>query len=249
MKFYFTIILLVSFSSYGQNITFREIKLRPNPKYYKTTGKTIVYPIVVTNNKRVDSLINSQIKNEVFSPDNKKQSINKILNEHINDYGLINLSYEVFYEGNGLLSFSIFSEGCGAYCSTWETYFNFDLKTGKKLSITDLIIENKLDSFHKIVLANKVKSLREYKEEQLGLLKQGDIDSTTYNWALEQVDSNCITDVKLEDFSFSRSTLEIKDICEFPHIIRSQQPIYELIFTHVFLSAFLTPRFKKIFLK
>lgn len=101
---------------------------------------------MVTSNKRVDSLINFQIKNELFSPGHEKQSINKTLVENIND-GLINLSYEVSYKKNGLLSFSIFAEGCGAYCSSWETYFNFDLKTGKKLSITDLIIENKLDSF------------------------------------------------------------------------------------------------------
>lgn len=171
MKFYFTVILLVSFSCYGQNITFREIKLSPGSHYYKTTKKTIIYPIVVTNNKRVDSLINSQIKNEVFSPDDEKQSINKTLVENIND-GLINLSYKVSYKKNGLLSFSIFSEGCGAYCSSRETYFNFDLKTGKKLSIIDLIIENKLDSFYNIVFADKVKYLREYKEEELSMLRQ-----------------------------------------------------------------------------
>jgi len=249
MKFYFTVILLVSFSSYGQNITFREIKLKPNPIYYKTAEKTIIYPIVVTNNKRVDSLINPQIKNEVFSPDDEKQSIYKTLVENIDDYGLINLSYEVTYKGSGLLSFSIFSEGCGAYCSSGETYFNFDLKTGKKLSITDLITETKLDSFHKLVFANKVKSLIEYKEEELNIIKQVDIDSTTYDWALEQVDSYCINDVKLDDFSLSRFNLEIKDICEFPHGIRSQLPTYELRYTYVFLSTFLTPRFKKIFLK
>ena len=248
MKFYFTVILLVSFSSYGQTITFREIKLSRNSRYYKTTKKTIIYPIVVTNNKRVDSLINSQIKNEVFSPGDEKQSINKTLVENIND-GLINLSYRVSYKKNGLLSFSIFSEGCGAYCSSWETYFNFDLKTGKKLSITDLILENKRDSFYKIVFADKVKYLREYKEEKFSMLKQGDVDSTTYEWALEQVDSNCMKDVKLEDFSFSNFNLEINDTCEFPHAIRSQQPTYELKYTYTFLSALLTPRFKKVFLK
>ena len=82
MKFYFTAILLVSLSSYGQNITFREIKLTPHSRYYKTKEKTIIYPIVVTNNKKFDSLINSQIKNEMFSPDDEKQSINKTLDEN-----------------------------------------------------------------------------------------------------------------------------------------------------------------------
>ena len=81
------------------------------------------------------------------------------------------------------------------------------------------------------------------------MLKQGDVDSATYDWALEQVDSNCMKDVKLEDFSFSTLNLEINDSCEFPHAIRSQQPTYELKYTYTFLSAFLTPRFKKIFLK
>ena len=185
----------------------------------------------------------------MFRPDDEKQSIYKTLDEDIKEYGLSNLSYEVTYKGNGLLSFNIFSEGCGAYCSSRRTYFNFDLKTGKKLSITDLILENKLDSFYKIAFADKVKYLREYKEEELNMLKQGDVDSATYDWALEQVDSNCMKDVKLEDFSFSTLNLEINDSCEFPHAIRSQQPTYELKYTYTFLSAFLTPRFKKIFLK
>ena len=249
MKFYITVILLVSLSSHGQNVTFREIKLTPNSRYYKTKEKTIIYPIVVTNNKKVESLINSQIKNEVFTPDDENQSIHKTLDENIKEYGLSNLSYEVTYKGNGLLSFNIFSEGCGAYCSPRRTYFNFDLKTGKELSIADLIVENKLDSFYKIVFADKVKYLREYKEEELNMFKQGEVDSTTYDWALEQVDSNCIKDVRLEDFSFSSSNLEINDTCEFPHAIRSQQPTYELKYTYAFLSAFLTTRFKKIFLK
>ena len=59
------------------------------------------------------------------------------------------MSYEVTYKRNGILSMNIFAEGCGAHCSSWYTYFNFDLKTGKTLKLSDLISENRIDSFEK----------------------------------------------------------------------------------------------------
>jgi hypothetical protein len=248
MKYFLTLLLLSQTSTYGQTAKFREIMLKPNSKYYNTTDKTIIYPIIVTTNKRVDSLINSQIKNDVFETDDEKGSINKILDEHINDYGLINLSYEITYNSYGLLSLSIFSEGCGAYCSSSETYFNFDTKTGQKITISDLLVTEKLDSFRNIVFADKVKALTQYKIEESNLSNLN-IDSTTVNWALEQVDENCINSVKIDDFSLSSFNIEINDICEFPHAIRSQEPSYELKYSYSFISHFLRPKFRNILMK
>ncbi|MEO8712258.1 MAG: hypothetical protein ABI405_09060 [Parafilimonas sp.] len=248
MKYLLTLLFFAHISIYGQSVKLREIRLKPNSKYFNTTEKTIIYPIIVTTNKRADSLINSQIKDDVFEIDEEKRNINEILAEHINDYDLINLSYEITYNNDGLLSFSIFSEGCGAYCSSKETYFNFDIKTGQKITISDLLLTEKLNSFRNIVFADKVKALTQYKIEESNLANPN-IDSTVVNWALEQVDENCINSVKIDDFSLSSLNIEINDICEFPHAIRSQEPSYELKYSYLFISHFLRPKFRNILMK
>lgn len=185
----------------------------------------------------------------MFSPDDDKQSIEKVLVEHINDYGLINLSYEVTYKLNGILSMHIYAEGCGAHCSSWTTYFNFDLKTGKKITIDDLVIESKTDSFRKIVFADKIKALNSYKSGEIDNVTNNHIDSATYHWVLEQVDSNCINTVEIDNFSLSGLMIEIIDPCEFPHAIRSQEPSYKLEYPLKSISSFLKPKFKRLLLK
>ena len=193
--------------------------------------------------------MNEQIKQEILAPENAKQTAKALLIENVNENGLINLSYEVIYNKNAILCLQLYEEGCGAYCSSGETYFNFDLKTGKTIGIADLIREEMLDSFRTIVFNDKVKALQEYKIEEMNIFKQGGIDSATYDWALEQVENNCIKTIALENFSLSNSNIEIIDRCEFPHAIRSQQPVYELKYSYQFLQPFLKLKFKNILLK
>ncbi len=229
----------------AQTVTFREIKLRPKPAFYNVNETTIIYPLVITHNKSVDKLINDKIKSETLGEDDI--SVRQALNEHISE-GLINMGYEVTFKKYGILSLNINGESCGAYCSTWYTYLNFDLKTGKSLTISDLILENKIDSFKQIVFADKVKALNTYKEEELNY-KGNDIDSTTITWAIEHVDENCIGNVRLDNFALSNPGIEIMDPCEFPHTIRSQEPAYQLKYSYKFIQPFLKPKYQHRFFK
>ena len=245
MKFLLLFIFPFFNQAFAQTVTFREIKLRPKSAFYNINETTIIYPLVITNNKRVDKLINDKIKSETLNADGK--NVRQALNEHISE-GLINMNYEVSFKKYGILSLNISGEGCGAYCSTWYTYFNFDLKTGESLSIGNLILENKLDSFKKIVFADKLKVLNKYKEEELNY-KGNDIDSVTIQWAIEHVDENCIGHVQLDNFSLSDLSIEIMDPCEFPHAIRSQEPAYELKYSYRFMQPFLKPKYQHRFFK
>ena len=251
MQILFIFIFIFSFYSNAkaQNISFKELKLKPNSQFYKTNKTTIIYPIVVTQNAQIDNLINSQIKTNIFTPDDNKKNLKEILDEYINDLGLINLSYEVTYKKAGILSLNIYAEGCGAHCSSRVTYFNFDLNTGKKIEINDLLIQNKIDSFRLIVLHDKSKALKNYEIEELENLRQNIIDSATYNWAIEQVYSNCSISVQIENFLLSNRYLEIVDPCEFPFAIRSQEPTYQLRYSYKSIAPFLKPKFQKLLTK
>ena len=240
-------IALLFSTAYAQKASFKEIKLKPNPKVFDTKEATIIYPIIVTANPQADKLMNAQIKDGVLDLEHTKHNARTLLMEHIKEYGLINLSYGVTYNKNAVLSLYVYEEDCGAYCSSGSTYFNFDLKTGKAISIADLITADKLDSFKNIVFHDKLKALQEYKLEEIEELKQGNIDSSTYTWILEEVDSYCSKSVELKKFSLSNGNMDVIDRCELPNAIKSQQPAYELKYSFQFLQPFLKPKFKMIF--
>jgi hypothetical protein len=237
---------VIAFQCYAQKASFKELKLKPNKKYYTTNESTIVFPIVTIKNPKIDKLINDQIKIDVLQPEDETQSLKKVLLENINEYGLTDVSYEITYNSYNFLSFSVFSQGCGAYCSSTNTYFNFDLSTGKKISIYDVILKSKIDSFKNVVQSNKIASLNKYKIEEKDLIGSDGIDSSIYNWIISEVDDNCINKISIETFSVSGNSFEILDPCEFPHAIRSQQPNIELKYTFNSIEKFLTPKFKRL---
>ena len=238
--------IFLTVQSIGQKASFKEMKFKPRAEYYNSKEFTIIFPIVLTKNQKINKLINEQIKIEFFGPEDEKRNLKTVITEHINEYGLVYLSYQTTYNGYGLLSFSVTAEGCGAYCSNWNTYFTFDLTTGKKITISDIIFKEKIDSFKTIVKENKISLLNKYKEQQKESLLSKDIDSTTYDWIISQVDENCISNASLENLSISSNSIEIIDPCEFPHAIRALEPEFELKYNYNFLSKFLKPRFKTL---
>jgi len=242
MKYLLLFLFSVYHITYAQTVGFKEIKLKPRPELYNTKVPTIIYPIVVTNNPPVDKQINDQIKNEILGEEavNARQTLKERIREDLTD-----MDYEVTLRNYGILSLTINEVGCGAYCSSSNTYFNFDLKTGKSLSIYDLVAENMIDSFTKIVFTDKVNALKKYKEESD--YSDNTIDSATINWAVEQVNENCIGTVKIENFSLSKDTIEIMDPCEFPHAIRAMEPDYKLRYSYRFMLPFLKPKYRRLF--
>ena len=243
MKFVLLFIsYLFAMIAYGQTVTFEEIRLEPNPKFFNVKYVTIVYPIVVTKNSAVDEMINNEIKTQVLDIEDNNASAAKLLAERI-DEGLINLSYEVSFKKNNILSMSITSEGCAAYCSSYDNYFNFDLKTGELIGISTIIDETKIDSLRTLVQKEKRKALDEYKREEFLEIGGLHIDSADYRGIVNYVDENCL-DVEIGNFSLSDSAIEFMDRCVFPHVIRSQEPVYHLVYSYKFLSEFLKPEFR-----
>lgn len=238
-------LLIVPDCCLAQKALLREIKLKPDSNYFNIKDSTIVFPIVVTKNSEVDKRINSRILEEMFQPEDSSQSLKQVLAEHIEN-GLINLDYKISFNSGGLLSFSIDAEGCGAHCSSWTTWFNFDLATGKEITIYDLLTGSGIDSFKNIVSKDKKAALSKYLADQRIALSNKDGDSTTYEWAISQVEESCINRISIENFSLSGGVLEIFDNCEFPYAIRSQEPTIELKYSYRKVTDFLNPKFRRL---
>jgi hypothetical protein len=244
MKCILLFIWLLPSALYSQSIRIREIKFKPKPKYYNTADSTIIYPIIVTGNPVVNRLINKEIKEQVLDPENSKATTRETIRSMIR-MGLTDLSYEVTYSENGILSLKIDIEVMAAYPSVSFRYLNFDIRTGQRLEIKDIINEKMFEQFKSKVFADKIDSLKSYKENELrSQLLNKELDTLTYQGAMELVDSYCIKSVNIETFSLSPKGIEIIDECEFPHVIRGMEPTYELKYSYWFMRPYLRPEFQ-----
>ena len=71
----------------------------------------------------------------------------------------------------------------------------------ESITIKDILLSEKIDSFRNIVFEDKVKALKQYKDEEKGFSKTG-IDSAGYNWVIEQVDSFVLKAPNLINFLY-----------------------------------------------
>ncbi len=58
------------------------------------------------------------------------------------------ISYEVLNNSKNLLSIMISAEFCGAYCEGFDMYYNFDLRTGKSITIHQLLSKEGIELFN-----------------------------------------------------------------------------------------------------
>ncbi|CAN5858413.1 hypothetical protein BH11BAC4_BH11BAC4_24110 [soil metagenome] len=239
--------ICITASVFGQDVSFREIRRKAKTTYINNGDTTIIYPIIVTKNKQVEKIINDAIRSSVFEPEDLKKNQGQDLNAAL-ETGLISLSYEVSFRRNGILSMNIFMEGCGAYCSSYTKYFNFDLRTGKTIGLKDIFKAGRLDSFSARVLEDKRKFLEAYLLEEEKNIPEI-IDTSSFSIIKEKVTTDCMKTVEMENFSLSKSAFEITDPCEFPHILRSQEPIYELKYSYKDLEQVMNPAIRNRLMK
>lgn len=249
IRYLFNIILFISLycpAAFAQPVTIKEIKSLPDKKYYNTKEATLIYPVVITKNAGAGKLINAFIKSTIIAKETEDSTVST--RQGLKDMaanGTINLSYEVTLNKNNILSLYIFQEGCRAYCSSWNTYFNFDTHTGKVITIEDIISKNSIANFTKMVLTDKQKALTLYKKEEKEELDSKVIDSSEYDWAITEVDDYCYKSVDISNFSLSETGIAIMDGCELPNAIKSQSPSYNLNYLYSTLAGSLQPGLKK----
>lgn len=236
------VLILLSSLCHAQKFTIKEIKKVPNKKFDSSGDTAIVYPIIMTKNPAIAKLINKKIRKDFFYLEDERLSLKETIDNGVNE-GLVNLYYEIPVNNNGIFSLILFAEGCGAYCSSWNSYFNFDLNSGKSIAIGDLIDNNKLDSFKKQVFADKIDSLNSYTKEEKNSIVSNSIDSEDYK-IIEGIVIECKKSVQIDQFILRNNEIEIIDPCDLPHVIQSQTPTYELKYKYRLINSILNPKFR-----
>lgn len=192
---------------------YRNVSIRNAGKY----EAQILYPVIVTDDEEVSRKINTILQNDALSAGDTLSTMDA-LHQAVRDM-VYTMDYEVTLNTRGLFSIKINIESCGAYCTTTTHYYNFDVSNGEQLTIKDVISD--VESFSKIVHADKLKALKEYKR---------DLDSTDKDAAKMAVElaDQCGTEVNADKFILTQDAIEIIDDCPFPNYLKALAPDYEL---------------------
>jgi hypothetical protein len=224
-----TIIFLLFTHAVTAQVKVSEIRMKFGSEFHKAKDPDLIYPVVSIADKDVEEKINRAILFELTQTDSTG-SLSKTLLEMMNQ-GLSELDYDITLNTKDILSLKLNALGCGAYCSSYNIYLNFDLNTGETLRIQDVIDNNYLDTFRAMVQKDKVKALKLDKKEKDSLLSAKAIDSSDYDFAMEHI-QQCIREVDTDRFLLFKNEIQIFDPCEFPHAVQALQPMYELKYSY-----------------
>ena len=239
MKIVTLMLLFCVYAVADAQVKVNEIRLKFGSEYHKAKEPDVIYPVVSTGNNKVDDKINFSIIHELTSDDSIKD-ISKALYFAMND-GLSELDYNITLNTKDILSLRLNAMGCGAYCESYFLYFNFNLKTGDRISINEVIDD--VDSFAKIVLGDKLKAINADRKEKDSLLAANVIDTSTYKFVMDYVSEHCMKEVRIDKFLLYKTFLEIIDPCQFPHAVQALQPLYELKYSYKKIKRLLDPIF------
>jgi hypothetical protein len=233
--------------TFGQKATFQEIRLYPNAEYLNPKEKTItiIFPIIITKDQSVSQRINKKLKEAMFSLE-KNENLKSELNREIKD-GLTDVSYQVTYNKNYILSLNIYTEESGGNHLVHETsYFNFDLTNGYEIKLSDLIRQKKIDPFQSKVFGDRMDSINSYMQKQLVLFKKKTIDSSQYQWIAETIEQEKNVDMSKdfgETFIISSKGLEIVEPIEFPTPMAYLEPTFQLKYSFDTIKEFINSEY------
>jgi hypothetical protein len=222
------IIILVFFGTmaFGQVVQIDTFRLAKSEHFKDIQSDQRNFPIVRSVDKKIDSIINRDLKNRYTRNEYPDETINSTLTKWAGDQ-IVFLDFQVTYNQHGTLSINISAEGCGAYCTNWTDYFNYSTLNGKWLNISD-VIDTTAELISR-VNKDKEKQYAEQKRELKEMLEDVDsgLDQLTYEWALKNYEE-CEKNSDLESFSIYPDQLEIIENCNLPNAIKNLTPIIEL---------------------
>lgn len=242
--FWLTMLLSVPSSSvYGQAVKIDTLVILKSSDDRFQNIK-LKFPIINSGQKSIDKTINNDIKNRFtgneFPTLSTKLAIDKWADEQI-----VYLDFVVTFNQYNLLSLSISAEGCGANCTGWTEYYNYNLTTGKFLKLNDLI--NNLQEFEKLVSSDKAE---QYNHQRILLKKllsdsKSDLNIATYESALTYY-NECDDDFKLEQFSIHKGYLDIIANCHLPNAIKNLTPTIKLQYAIISIRHLLNSQYKHL---
>ncbi len=175
----------------------------------------IALPKIKLSNKAIEQKINAHFTVENisgYSLQEVKEQKEKFKQDSL-PFGLTDLTFDVNYNKDCLLSLTFAIGTCGAYPSSYSTYYNFDLTTGD--SITN----------EKLLRPDKINELVQYCDKILqqrisDAKKQDNCD----DMITEQLEGKKFTKESLANFFITEDDFVFVYFFGFPHVILGAEP-------------------------
>ena len=230
--------IIFHFQSTAQTAKIDTLFFQVSERFKPEKTLKLKFPIIRTGNKNADLLINTDLKDKITYNEYPGTSTDSALSKWGNDI-ITDMNFEVTYNQKGIISLTIYSEGCGAYCSSGNDYFNYSLVTGKSLNLNDIV--DTTGSFRAKVytdLHQQYETQRSELKELVTSDQDGEFDQTKYNWVLENYNS-CEQAFDFTSFALYVDRLEIMEHCYLSNAIKNLSPIIELKYTYADIKEYL----------
>lgn len=220
----------------GQSVRIDTFRLKESSRFKEIQSDKMNFPIVRSGNKKIDSVINTDLKNRFTGNEYPNSTIDSTLIKWGD--GIISLDFEVTYNERGILSINISAEGCGAYCTNWTDYFNYSTVSGKWLDISEII--DTTSAFKEIVLKDKEGQYKQQRQNLREALNDPDwgLSQDEYESALQYY-NDCDNSLMPIEYALYSDYLEIIEECWLPHVMRPLTPIIELKYKFSQLGEYL----------
>lgn len=213
-KFFLFIALIFAFATIGLAQT---VKITPKTQTY-TRPKPIVdfKKTFIVNYPKVSGVspaLAQKIEKTISYADVLQFNLKEEMGEN---QWLEEASYEVGYNGNGILSIYLSMTGTGAYPSSFGKNVVVDLKTGNKITAKD-VFTNLTELAAKI----KEKQAKEVEEAIQEIKNDKDYQEENPETLFEYTD---FTEENLEGFSINDEGVTFSYEYGFPHVIKALEP-------------------------
>ena len=222
----FALLIILCGRGNAQIVSIEKIKAVPRSEFYQSKDSSLVFPIFRLKNKKAEQKINRKLQDDFKKDrdiDKRENDIRSMLVAASGD-GLTDIDFEIWYQTEKIISFSLQWGANGAYPTTWQTQYCFDLHTGNLLTLDSLIDKRRKQEFLNLVKNKQQVNINNNKKNLSSQLRKKDIDKETYQWALDQMKGNCMDSYSQKKFIITKNTLTVVIECDFPHAIQALSP-------------------------
>ena len=198
------------------------IKDFPNKK-----RATVTYPII-------SGLKNATVLRRVQANLQVKNVFDSSIAEYRDGNWLMEFSYKVNYNKNGLLDITFTQDGLGAYPDTQTRHFAINLKNGNVIKASDVFIASSLPALRTMLDGKLQSELKEILES----LKNSKSDPEDVRIASEAQEPQGYTIENLDDFEVGAKGVTFLYDAGYPHVIQAFEPNGRYFFSYLELKPF-----------
>lgn len=229
----------------AQIISIEKIKAVHQSEFNSTKDSNLIFPVFRLKNKKAEYKINQKLLDdfkEERSIDKYEKDIRTILVKASKE-GLTDIDFEITYQTKRIVALTLQWGGNGAYPTTWQSQYCFNILSGNLITLDSIIDKNKKSEFLKLIKKKEEANIINNKKALSDQLQKKELDKETYNWAIEEM-KGCWHNYAAKKFTIDKYTLTVIIECDFPRAILALSPDSDIKLNLKNISRYINNKYK-----